>query len=72
MTAQYFAICQRTPFPGFFEPIPEWQLQHAELRLGLNVLHYYERARRVGNVLTYSTHRRDPDNRILARSNALC
>jgi hypothetical protein len=53
MTAPYFAICQRTPFPGHFEPIPLWQLQHAEYRLGMNVRYYHERARLVGSVLTY-------------------
>ena len=52
--AAYYAILQRTPFPGYLQPLPEWQLQHAEFMLGMNVRFYHERARRIGGLLTYT------------------
>jgi hypothetical protein len=52
-----YAILQRNPFPGAWEPIPEWQLHHAEHLLGLNYQHYHERAVKVRSILAYEEAR---------------
>lgn len=54
MAAEYYAIFQRTPFPGYLQPIPLWQLQTAEFKLDMNDRFYHERARRIGSLLAYT------------------
>jgi hypothetical protein len=48
-----YKILQWTPFPGRFEPIPEWQLQTAEYDLKINRTHYYERAVKTADGILY-------------------
>ena len=49
-----YQILQWTPFPGVYQPLPEWQLQAAEFDLKLNERHYYEHATQTANgILTY-------------------
>lgn len=53
MIMSTYIILQWTPLPAAYKRIPEWQLQAAEYALKLNKTHYYEKAIRVGNDLTY-------------------
>jgi hypothetical protein len=39
-----YAILRKTLYPGYFQPIPLWQFQHAEFRPGFNERFYNERA----------------------------
>lgn len=48
-----YQILQWTPFPDKYEPLPEWQLQTAELELKLNRTYYYENAVRTKTGILY-------------------
>lgn len=44
-----YIILQRTPFPGYLEPMPTCEIQQAEYALKLG-RHYHERAQRIGRL----------------------
>jgi hypothetical protein len=43
-----YVILQKTPFPGYWQPMPTYQLQAAECALRMGS-YYHERAERVGS-----------------------
>lgn len=43
--ARYVLILQRTPFPGYWQPLNPYQLEEAEIKLQLRWRNHYDQAR---------------------------
>lgn len=48
-----YQILQWTPYPAWFRPMPNWQLQKAEWDLQLNSCGYHEHARKTESGWVY-------------------
>lgn len=56
MTTWRYVLMEWTSCPGRWQPLARCFLQAAERATGMNRRHYHERARPLGELLTYSEH----------------